>query len=361
MKHRSPKENYIQRILDNLSSAVLFFDHDLILRYINTAGEILLAVSARQIIGMRVSEINQCPAELLEFHLDRAKDLGHVFTEREYLMRTADDKEIIVDCTVTPIREENSKVEYLIEIQQVDHQVRVLREKSLLSRNEVSRALIKNLAHEIKNPLGGLRGAAQLLERELADEELREYTQIIIQEADRLHGLVDHMLGPNKLPKSQELSIHQVLERVCQLVQVEVGDRLRIKRDYDPSIPNMVGDLDQLIQAFLNIMRNGARAAGAEGSLIIKSRILRQFMIGNLLHRHVISVEIEDNGPGIQEELQDKIFFPMVSGQENGEGMGLGLSIAQSLISRHGGLIEFNSRPGKTVFCVLLPLEQVNG
>jgi two-component system, NtrC family, nitrogen regulation sensor histidine kinase GlnL len=203
-----------------------------------------------------------------------------------------------------------------------------------------------------------LRGAAQLLEQELKDESLIEYTQIIIEEADRLRNLVNNMLGPNRVPEMKAVNIHQVLERVCSLVKVEIGPGLTINKDYDPSIPTIKGDTDQLIQAFLNIVSNGVRAAGAEGVLGITTRILRQFTIGNILHRLVISVEIEDNGEGIPKELQERIFFPMVTG---GEGMGLGLSISQTLINRHQGLIEFTSKPGQTIFRVLLPLEQVDG
>ncbi|MGD8913083.1 MAG: nitrogen regulation protein NR(II), partial [Candidatus Thiodiazotropha sp.] len=262
------------------------------------------------------------------------------------------------DCTVIPIRSDQYVNEFLVEIQQVDRQLRISREEQLLARNQASRALVRGLAHEIKNPLGGLRGAAQLLERELPHASLAEYTQIIIEEADRLQNLVDRMLGPNKLPVLKWVNIHQVLERVCSLVQAETGPGLEIKKDYDPSIPDLKGDMDQLIQAFLNIMRNGVQAAGPSGVIGIDTRILRQFTIGNIRHRLVVSVEISDNGPGIPIDLQERVFFPLVSGSE---GMGLGLSISQTLINRHQGLIEFTSKPGDTVFRVLLPLEQVDG
>ena len=348
-----------QRVLDNLSCAVMLFDNDLILRYINTAGEMLLAVSARQILGQRVRDFIQCRCSEVESVLKRSLETGQQFTEREHQLSLADGREITVDCTVAPVREEGQIVEFLVEMQQVDRQLRISRDELLLSRNQVSRALVRGLAHEIKNPLGGLRGAAQLLERELPFDELKEYTQIIIQEADRLQNLVDTMLGPNKMPRQQEVNIHQVLERVCGLVKAETGISLSINKDYDPSIPPMTGDLDQLIQAFLNILRNGARAAGSNGQLGIRTRILRQFTIGTIKHRHVISVELSDNGPGIPEEMQSKIFFPMVSGES--EGMGLGLSISQELINRHQGLIEFSSKPGETIFRVLLPLEQIDG
>ena len=318
-----------QRILENLSTAVLLFDTGLHLTYINGAGEMLLAVSARQVLGQSIAELIHCPLEGVEQTLDRSLASDQPFTEREHCLSLHDGREIKVDCTVIPIAQADGENELLVEMQQVDRQLRITREESLRSRNEASRALVRGLAHEVKNPLGGLRGAAQLLERELPSEELREYTQIIVQEADRLRKLVDNMLGPNELPKQERVYIHQVLERVCQLVQAESGGRLRILRDYDPSIPPMLGDFDQLIQAILNILRNGARATGEQGVLGIKTRVLRQFTIGNR------------------------------SGHS--QGMGLGLSISQALIGRHQGLIEFRSRPGDTVFTVLLPLEQIDG
>ncbi|MCU7850707.1 MAG: nitrogen regulation protein NR(II) [Candidatus Thiodiazotropha sp. (ex Monitilora ramsayi)] len=347
-----------KQVLDNLSTAILLFDCDFRLRYINSAAEMLFAVSARKAMGTPATDLIHCPGSVLESNLARSLGTGQPFTEREHQLTLPDGREITIDCTVIPQRRGHRVEELLVEIQQVDRQLRITREEEILSRNEATRALVRGLAHEIKNPLGGLRGAAQLLERELPDESLVEYTQIIIEEADRLQNLVNNMLGPNRLPELKPVNIHQVLERVCGLVNAEAGQSLTISKDYDPSIPPLTGDQDQLIQSFLNIVRNGVRAMGTKGVLGITSRILRQFTIGNIRHRLVISVEIEDSGPGIPEELKGRIFFPMVSGAG---GMGLGLSIAQTLINRHQGLIEFTSKPGHTVFRVLLPLEQIDG
>lgn len=352
------KSNLEKQVLENLSTAILLFDRNFRLLYINTAAEMLFAVSSRKAVGSPVLEMIRCPGSVLENNLTQSLDSGQPFTEREHQLTLPDGTEIKVDCTVIPLRQGDRINELLVEIQQVDRQLRITREEQILARNEATRALVRGLAHEIKNPLGGLRGAAQLLERELPDEALTEYTQIIIEEADRLQNLVNNMLGPNRVPEMKSVNIHQILERVYHLVKAEAGLRLTINRDYDPSIPPIVGDMDQLIQAFLNILRNGVKAAGSRGVLGITTRILRQFTIGNIQHRLVVSVEIEDNGPGIPKELQERIFFPMVTG---GDGIGLGLSIAQTLINRHHGLIEFNSKPGQTVFRVLLPLEQVDG
>ena len=220
---------------------------------------------------------------------------------------------------------------------------------------------MRGLAHEIKNPLGGIRGAAQLLSRELHEPSLRDYTDVIIEEADRLRNLVDRMLGSNKLPSLSMTNIHEVLERVCSLVDLESQGRITLVRDYDPSIPDVLIDREQMIQAVLNIVRNAMQALASQndlhlGRITLRTRTLRQFTIGHTRHRLVCKVEIIDNGPGIPPELQDTIFYPMVSGRA--DGTGLGLAITQNIISQHQGLIECESHPGHTVFALFLPLEQ---
>jgi two-component system nitrogen regulation sensor histidine kinase GlnL len=266
---------------------------------------------------------------------------------------------ITVDCTVSALLERETVVELLVELRQVDRQLRINREESLLAQQNTARALVRNLAHEIKNPLGGLRGAAQLLEREFQDDSLKEYTRIIIGEADRLRNLVDRMLGPTHPPMYSRINIHEVLERVRSLVAAECGPGLRIERDYDPSIPPVTGDSDQLIQALLNIVRNAVQALENQGLIILRTRVRRQYTIGHQRHKLVACLEVIDNGPGIPKERLQEIFYPMISGRP--QGTGLGLSIAQNLVNQHGGLIECRSRPGETVFTVLLPLEKTRG
>lgn len=353
-------EKFGPQILDNLNTAVLLFDPDLNLQYMNPAAEMLFAVSARHMTGLPADKLLRCPGGFAEDNLNRALASGHPFTEREVSLPRADLKNITVDCTVIPVTERDGINGLLVELQQIDRQLRISREEYLLSQHQAARDLIRGLAHEIKNPLGGLRGAAQLLEGELPDPSLSEYTQVIIDEADRLQELVDRMLGPNKLPKLQEVNIHTLLERVRNLVAAEFGNKVKLVRDYDPSIPDIYVDSDRIIQSFLNIVRNAARAVGEQedGSVILRTRILRQFTIGTLRHKLVVEVGIEDNGPGISDEIREKLFYPMVTASEG--GMGLGLSIAQSLINQHGGLIECSSKPGKTLFNVLLPVENPN-
>lgn len=347
------------RILENMTTAVLLFDQDLRLCYVNAAAEMLFGVSARHVLGQFADDVLPCPVGELQRKLAQALAGGQPFTERELPLRVADGQEIRVDCSVEPVQTHQDTDGLLMELHRVDRQLRISREEHLLSQQKATQALVRGLAHEIKNPLGGLRGAAQLLEGELPDPALREYTRVIIEEADRLQVLVDRLSGPRTRVPRQSINIHWVLERVRQLVEAEFGEGLRLERDYDPSIPPIQGDQDQLIQAFLNIARNGARAVGQQGVIRVRTRVQRQFTIGNLRHRLVLAAEVEDSGPGVPAELQERIFLPMVSGSEGGTG--LGLSIAQTLINQHGGLIECRSTPGKTQFIVLLPIERDHG
>ncbi|MDD2740051.1 MAG: nitrogen regulation protein NR(II), partial [Methylomonas lenta] len=259
-----------------------------------------------------------------------------------------------VNLSATPMLEDGVLSEILIELQQVDRHLRITKEEQLLAQQNTSRMLVRGLAHEIKNPLGGLRGAAQLLDLELHDPELKEYTQIIIAESDRLQELMDKMLGPNKPANKSPLNIHEVLERVRQLVTVETGSNITLKTDYDPSIPELFADKNQMIQALLNIVRNAIQAIQNTGNIIIKTRIQRHMTLGRKLYKLVAKIDIIDNGPGIQPGLMGQIFYPMITGRP--EGTGLGLSIAQSLINQHNGLIECESEPGHTVFSIFLPI-----
>lgn len=340
-------------ILDNLTTAILYFDSGLILRRLNPAGEMLLEHSAQNVIGS--------PAELLfpgdETFIDALREAvatAHPLTEREKLLHLPGHRQTNVDCTITPwiIGEQVDGV--LLELSHIDRQLRITREKRLLSQQSTARELLRGLAHEIKNPLSGLRGAAQLLERELIADDLREYTRIIVAEADRLRSLVDRMLGPNSRPRMSLGNIHEVLERARQLVNVDLPPGIELSTDYDPSIPELTFDRDMIFQAVLNIVQNAAHAVGESGEILLRTRITRNHTIGNQRHRLVAVIQIVDNGPGVPEGMLDRIFYPMVSGRP--DGTGLGLAISQSLITQHGGLIECQSRPGHTQFTILLPL-----
>jgi two-component system nitrogen regulation sensor histidine kinase GlnL len=242
----------------------------------------------------------------------------------------------------------------LLEIADTTQRQRISRENDLLARLDCSRLMVRQLAHEIKNPLGGLRGAAQLLERELPAAGLREYTQLIIGEADRLTALVDSMSGPTRAPSKSSLNVHEICEHVYHLLRAEAASGVVIERDYDPSLPNAMLDRHQMIQALLNVARNALQAQGDLGRIVLRTRARSNVSIGSVQHRLIASVQIEDNGPGVPAHLRSSIFYPLVTGRANGTG--LGLAVAQELVTRNGGIIEFESETGRTVFTLLLPL-----
>ena len=262
--------------------------------------------------------------------------------------------ERVVDCRVSPIDIDPAVL--LVEINDVTRRTQITRENALLVQHGAGRQMIRQMAHEIKNPLGGIRGAAQLLERQLGDAELREYTAVVISETDRLAGLVDTLLGPGGAPNKRPVNIHEMLEYVVRITVAEDTKKVAIHRDYDPGLPEMDLDRDQMVQAFLNLVRNAAAALDGLGTITLRTRAVSNFTIGNVRHRVIASIEIEDDGPGIPYDLQDSVFYPLVTGKP--DGTGLGLPAAQEMISRHGGLIEFDSRPGRTIFYVRIPIQQ---
>lgn len=342
-----------KKILDHLNEAILLFNKDFRLIYINPAGEMLFADSAKHLLGHPAKRLFKSANYDLFSDLFQRLNQHEPLVDREVILESL-NQSITVNLSATPILENSQLSEILIELQQVDRHLRITKEEQLLAQQNTSRMLVRGLAHEIKNPLGGLRGAAQLLDLELTDPELKEYTQIIIAESDRLQELMDKMLGPNKPALKNLLNIHEVLERVRNLVSVETGPNIQLQSDYDPSIPELFADKNQLIQAFLNIVRNAIQALQSSGKIILKTRIQRHMTIGRKRYKLVVKVDIIDNGPGIQPGLMGQIFYPMITGRA--EGTGLGLSIAQSLINQHNGLIECESEPGHTVFSIYLPI-----
>ena len=346
-------------LLDNLTTATLLLNGELRLEYMNPAAEMLLAVSGQRSHGQFISELFTESTEALS-SLRQAVEQAHPFTKREAQLTSLTGQTITVDYAVTPILHQGQTL-LLLEVHPRDRLLRITKEEAQLSKQETTKMLVRGLAHEIKNPLGGIRGAAQLLARELPEDGLRDYTNVIIEEADRLRNLVDRMLGSNKLPSLAMTNIHEVLERVCSLVEAESQGCITLVRDYDPSLPDVLIDREQMIQAVLNIVRNAMQAISSQnelrlGRITLRSRALRQFTIGHVRHRLVARVEIIDNGPGIPLELQATLFYPMVSGRP--DGTGLGLAITQNIISQHQGLIECESHAGHPAFSIYLPLEQ---
>lgn len=342
-----------QQILDNLSVAILLLNDQQQLVYINPACEELLALSTARHNGESMNTLLPAAQHLMTL-IEKTLENGHPCTEREMPLILTDHSHITIDCTLTLFSDAKQQL-VMIEMQPMDRHLRIARDEQLNTQFQATKELLRGLAHEIKNPLGGLRGAAQLLERELPTVELKEYTQVIIDEADRLRNLVDRMLASHNPPRLEWVNIHQIIERVCSLVSIESPDSIKIIRDYDPSLPELHADSDQLIQAILNVTRNAAQALNGSGNITLRTRPLRQFTIGQKLHKLLLSIQVIDDGPGIPPDMLEAIFYPMVSG--HAEGTGLGLTIAQTMITQHNGLIECSSEPGKTIFTLLLPLD----
>ncbi len=344
-------------ILDSITTGVVALDRNLRVTALNAAGQALLETSETRCLGQHAGKLVLHSREWLDT-LEQALASASPQATRGLSLMLLSGQEIHADVIITPlIADGEGACGLLVEMQAVDRLLKISREESLLHAQETSRAVIRGLAHEIKNPLGGVRGAAQLLARELPNDNLAEYTRIIIREADRLRDLVDRLLGPNRQLDRRALNIHELLEHVRNLITAESGNRVSVTRDYDPSLPEFYGDKSQLIQAVLNIMRNALQAAEDPDAcrILLRSRAQRQFTVGAQVHRLVCRVDIIDNGPGIPAELRPSVFAPMVTGRAGGTG--LGLSIAQSIIHLHGGILECESRPGDTRFTFYLPME----
>jgi two-component system nitrogen regulation sensor histidine kinase GlnL len=341
--------------LDMLASAVLVVDACGLVRHANPAAEHLLEISVKSLSRQKLASLftngeelgTLCEQAAAHKYADLRQDLTLHRPAREPLH-------------VHSIVSAAGEAEVVVELRENVQQLKLDREERLLDQSQANKELIRNLAHEIKNPLGGIRGAAQLLELELPDASLREYTQVIIKEADRLQTLVDRLLAPHRRPHIVgDVNIHEVCERVRSLVLAEFPSGLAIRRDYDASIPEFRGDKEQLIQAVLNIVHNAAQALRkqiGEGSaeIVLRTRVARQVTLAKVRYGLALDLHIIDNGPGIAPDIRDRIFYPLVSGREGGSG--LGLTLAQTFVQQHMGLIECESRPGLTDFRILIPL-----
>ena len=343
-----------KKLIENLAVAVFLVDEALTLKYLNPAAEEIIGTGIRHALNKSLTDFIQDHTDGFIGHIRQCIATGHPITVREICVKRIGRSDMTIDCAMTPLQSTKETDVCILEITQIDRLVRITREEHLLFEGQATRNMLRGLAHEIKNPLGGLRGAAQLLAGELPDKSMHDYTDVIIREADRLKKLVDRMLGPNFAPAKREVNIHDVLEHIRHLAIAETPTGINFNTDYDPSIPDLHADHDLLVQAILNIARNAVRALNKNGNVTLQTKVLRHFTIGEACHRLVVQICVKDDGPGIPEELQPQIFFPMVSGDE--EGIGLGLSISQNIINAHSGLIEFDSVPGNTEFRILLPL-----
>ncbi len=344
--------------LDCLSTGALVLDAEDRIAYVNPAAETLLGVSGALLLGDRAGAAFDRSPEFLDAIL-AARTTQETVIEYELDVSVSGHPPIRLGCSVSPLDAWPGSV--LIEMRAVDPHLRIARLEQARLQQEANRELLRNLAHEIKNPLGGIRGAAQLLEHELPRESLREYTQVIIKESDRLQSLMERLLTPHRMPRFGAVNIHEVLERVRSLILAETPS-VTLRRDYDISLPEIRADAEQLIQATLNIARNAVQAmhgdghghGRGQGEIIFRTRVARQITLESRRYQLGMRVEIIDNGPGIPDEIREQIFYPLVSGREGGSG--LGLAVAQTLVAQNHGTIDCESRPGHTVFSIFLPL-----
>jgi two-component system, NtrC family, nitrogen regulation sensor histidine kinase GlnL len=341
--------------LDLLATAIVLVDRDLSVHYANPAAENLFELSNKNFVGHTITEIYQ--HGVLDSAVNYALANNCSYTEHDLKIGALGRNKLHLSCTISPVEFEGWVRGWrglLLEFRYIEQQMKIAREERLLDQSQANRELIRNLAHEIKNPLGGIRGAAQLLDRELERPNLHEYTQVIMKEADRLQSLMDRLLTPHRLPQPAPVNIHEVLERVRSLILAEYPHGVKIRRDYDTSAPLLHGDKEQLIQVALNVARNAAQAMKGDGQITLRTRVARQITLARKRHKHALQLQIIDTGPGIPEDIRERVFYPLVSGREGGSG--LGLTLAQTFVAQHGGTIAFESQQGKTTFTLLLPI-----
>jgi len=346
--------------LDLLASSVVILDATGSIKYANAAAQDLLQASVKTLLNQKLADLFVNGQELQRL-FEQSLELQFADKRQDLILERAGFEPLQVEIIINVL--DNAQTPVLIEFRENVQQIKQDREDRILDHSLANKELLRNLAHEIKNPLGGIRGAAQLLEMELPERdarELREYTQVIIKEADRLQTLVDRLLAPHRVPHIVgDVNIHEVCERVRSLIMAEFPRGLKLLRDYDLSIPDFRGDVEQLIQSILNITLNAAQALSerietGDAELTFKTRIVRQVTIAKVRYKLALELHIIDNGPGIPPDIVDRIFFPLVSGREGGSG--LGLTLAQTFVQQHQGVIECVSRPGVTDFKILIPL-----
>ena len=341
--------------LDLLATAVIMLDGEQRISYANAAAENLFALSRKHLIGRRPDAVFNDVGRLVQAFEQAIRQRG-TYTEQEIELSINGRPRLQLSCTVTPI---DLGDDLLLEFRQIDQQIKIAREERQLEQAQANRELIRNLAHEIKNPLGGIRGAAQLLEAELSSPQQTEYTQVIIGEADRLQSLVNRLLTPHRLPAYSQVNIHEILARVRSLIEAEFRDHADVHCDFDISLPELECDPEQILQAVLNIARNAGEAIRESekgtGDIWLRTRVARGVTLARRRYRLALAISVVDNGPGILPAIREKIFFPLVTGREGGSG--LGLTIAQTFVAQHHGAIECESEPGQTSFTLLLPLD----
>lgn len=345
-------------VLDLLVSAVLLLDEQGTIVHANAAAEDIFGLSRRHLLGLDACNLFEQSEDLRQSLREALAEAFAHKTMPLQLARPGGGEPL--DMSAAVVVQHGQPWPVLLELRETHYRTRIERAEERLEHADANRELLRNLAHEVKNPLGGLRGAAQLLQAELGDPRLTEYTQVIIAEADRLHALVDRLLAPHRTPRLLgPVNIHEVCERVAALVMAECGAGLKLIRDYDISAPELTADREQLIQALLNIVRNAAQALAerrrqGQAEIRLRTRVARQVTLARQRHPLILVLQVIDNGPGIPEAIRDRVFLPLVSGRDGGTG--LGLSVVQTIVQQHGGEIDVESRPGYTEFRLMLPL-----
>ncbi len=355
-RRKTPTPEQRFHALDMLATLTAVVDGRGAILFANSALEDAVGLSRRSIAGVRMTDWFTEP-ELLQSALAGAGGNEYAVIRYDTRLKRLNHDPLPVHLVLA---QTDVPGELVVELLPLEQQARQEREERLIDQAQANKELIRNLAHEIKNPLGGIRGAAQLLQMELDSRELIEYTQVIIHEADRLQSLVDRLLAPHRRAQVVgDVNIHEVCERVRALIVAEFPKGLKVVRDYDTSIPEFRGDREQLIQAVLNIAHNASHALRerieqGDAQIVFRTRVARQVTFGKQRYRLALELHVIDNGPGVPEEIKDRIFYPLVSGRDGGSG--LGLTLAQTFVQQHHGLIECDSEPGRTDFKMLIPL-----
>lgn len=345
-----------KHLLDNQHTSLLVLDAQLRIRYLNPAAEALLYASLQQLVSSRLT--NYFPdAATVEDGLHGCLRDGHSFTRREMELRDVGGHIHLIDYSVVWLEGHGTDFALLVEVQPINRLQRISREEGWHQAHLATRKLVRGVAHELKNPLGGIKGAAQLLADALPSPDWQEYLDVIVNESNRLRDLADRLLGVKEAPELGLVNVHECTERVRQLAQAEQPD-ITLVRDYDPSLPALQADRDQLVQALLNLVRNAMQSLlenqVEQARIVLRTRALRQTTLNGVRHRLVLSIDVEDNGPGVPGSLRQALFFPLITGRA--EGTGLGLAIAQDIVHQHRGIIDCDSQPGQTCFSMLLPL-----
>jgi two-component system nitrogen regulation sensor histidine kinase GlnL len=341
---------------DLLATPVAVINGRGLVLYVNASLEDTIGLSRRTLLGVHLADYF-ADKKPLAIALEGVRSNEFAALRYEASLHRAHHEELLPVHVIVAKTDQSDEV--IVELLPIEQQTRQDREERLIEQAQANKELIRNLAHEIKNPLGGIRGAAQLLEMELDSKDLKEYTQVIIHEADRLQTLVDRLLAPHRRPHLVgDVNIHEVCERVRALILAEFPKGWKVVRDYDTSIPEFRGDREQLIQAVLNIAHNAAQALSEEmqqgiAQIELKTRVARSVTISKQRYKMAMDLHVIDNGPGIPEDIRERIFFPLVSGRDGGSG--LGLTLAQTFVQQHQGFIACDSRPGRTDFHIQIP------